>query len=110
MKKMRLSQRIALFSLLAVLALPSLGSAQAKGQDTFKAKCAMCHGADGSGSTPMGKSMGLKDMGSPAIQSMSDADLTAAITNGKGKMPAYKGKLTDAQISDLVSYIRTLKK
>jgi cytochrome c6 len=70
----------------------------------------MCHGADGSGATPMGKSMGLKDLGSPAIQSLSDADLTAAITNGKGKMPAYKGKLTDAQISDVVSYLRTLKK
>jgi mono/diheme cytochrome c family protein len=41
---------------------------------------------------------------------MSDADLTAAITDGKGKMPAYKGKLTDAQIKDLVGYIRTLKK
>jgi cytochrome c6 len=110
MKKMRLAQRIALFSLLTALALPSLASAQAKGQDTFKAKCAMCHGADGSGSTPMGKSMGLKDLGSAAIQGMSDADLTAAIANGKGKMPAYKGKLTDAQIGDVVSYIRTLKK
>ena len=30
--------------------------------------------------------------------------------DGKGKMPAYKGKLTDAQITDLVKYIRTLKK
>ncbi len=110
MKKMRLSQLVALFALLTALALPSLASAQGKGQDTFKAKCAMCHGADGSGATPMGKSMGLKDLGSPAIQGMSDADLTATITNGKGKMPAYKGKLTDAQISDLVSYIRTLKK
>ena len=29
---------------------------------------------------------------------MSDADMTALITNGKGKMPAFKGKLTDAQI------------
>ena len=110
MKKMRLSQRIAMFSLIAALALPSLASAEVKGQDTFKAKCAMCHGADGSGATSMGKSMGLKDMGSAAVQGISDADLTAAITNGKGKMPAYKGKLTDAQISDLVSYIRTLKK
>jgi cytochrome c6 len=110
MKKIRLSQRISLFCLLTALALPSLASAQAKGQDTFKAKCAMCHGADGAGATPMGKSMGLKDLGSSAIQGMSDADLTAAITNGKGKMPAYKGKLTDAQINDLVAYIRTLKK
>ena len=52
MKKMRLSQRIALFGLLTALAVPSLASAQAKGQDTFKAKCAMCHGGDGSGATP----------------------------------------------------------
>jgi cytochrome c6 len=110
MKKMRLSRSVALFCLLTALALPFLASAQAKGQDTFKAKCAMCHGADGSGATSMGKSMGLKDLGSSAIQSMSDADLNAAITNGKGKMPAYKGKLTDVQISDLVTYIRTLKK
>jgi cytochrome c6 len=110
MTKMRLAQRIALFCLITALALPSLASAQAKGADTFKAKCAMCHGADGSGNTPMGKSMGLKDLGSPAVQSMSDADLTALIANGKGKMPGYKGKLTDAQIADLVSYIHTLKK
>ncbi len=40
---------------------------------------------------------------------MSDAEMTAIITNGKGKMPAEKGKLTDAQISDVVKYVRTLK-
>jgi mono/diheme cytochrome c family protein len=30
-------------------------------------------------------------------------------TDGKAKMPAFKGKLTDSQISEVVSYIRTLK-
>ena len=45
----------------------------------------------------------------PDIQKMSEADLTAAITNGKGKMPSYKGKLTDAQIKDLATYVKTLK-
>jgi len=102
---MRLLQRITLFSLVIALALPPVAVAQG-GADTYKTKCAMCHGADGSGKA----SMGTKDLGSADIQKMSDADLTAAITNGKGKMPAYKGKLTDAQINDLVSYIRTLKK
>ena len=58
----------------------------------------------------MGKKFGLKDLGSAEVQKMSDADLTSTITNGKDKMPAYKGKLTDAQISDLVKYVRTLKK
>ena len=31
-------------------------------------------------------------------QGMSDADLTDATANGKDKIPAYKGKLTDQQI------------
>ncbi len=101
---MRLLQRIALFSFVIALMLPSIATAQSAA-DLYKAKCAMCHGADGSGKA----AMGTKPLGSADIQKMSDADLTAAITNGKGKMPAYKGKLTDAQISDMVKYVRTLK-
>jgi mono/diheme cytochrome c family protein len=97
-------QRIALFSFILALALPPLAAAQSAA-DNYKAKCAMCHGADGSKSM-----MGAKPLNGAEVQGMSDADLNAAITNGKGKMPAYKGKLTDAQISDLVKYIRTLKK
>jgi mono/diheme cytochrome c family protein len=41
---------------------------------------------------------------------LTDAELTAATMNGKGKMPAYKDKLTDAQIKDVIGYIRTLQK
>ena len=48
----------------------------------------------------------MKPLGGADVQDMSDADLTSAITNGKGKMNPYKGKLTDAQIKDLVSYVR----
>jgi cytochrome c6 len=79
------------------------------GADLFKAKCAMCHGPDGKGETAMGKTLKLHDLGSAEVQSQSDADLTNTITNGKGKMPKYDGKLTKDQISDLVKYIRTLK-
>ena len=100
---MRLLVTIAVLSLLVALALPPMAAADAAAD--YKAKCAMCHGADGMGKPPMGSNLTTAD-----VQKMSDADLTAAITNGKGKMPAYKGKLTDAQISDLVKYIRTLKK
>jgi mono/diheme cytochrome c family protein len=46
----------------------------------------------------------------PAVVKASDADLIAAVTNGKGKMPANKGKLTDAQIKAAIAYIRTLQK
>ena len=106
---MTLVKRIALVGLALALAVPTVAAAQSSGADTFKAKCAMCHGADGSASTGMGKSMGLKPLSSPEVQSMSDADMAALITNGKGKMPAFKGKLSDDEISAVVKYVHTLK-
>jgi cytochrome c6 len=80
------------------------------GADTYKAKCMMCHAADGSGSTPAGKSMGALPFKSAALISSSDADLITATTNGKGKMPPYKSQLTAPQIAAVVTYIRTLQK
>jgi cytochrome c6 len=94
--------------LVATFALASSAFA-ADGAGVFKAKCAMCHGADGSASTGMGKSMGLKPLSSPEVQKMSDADLTALIDNGKGKMPGFKGKLTDDEIGAVAKYVKTLK-
>ena len=41
--------------LVASLALASSAFAGADGAAVFKAKCAMCHGADGTASTGMGK-------------------------------------------------------
>jgi cytochrome c6 len=77
----------------------------AAGEATFKAKCAGCHGADGKGK----EAMKTTDMAADDVQKMSDADLSGVISNGKGKMPAYK-TLTPDQVKDLVSYIRSLKK
>ena len=78
----------------------------AAGGATFKAKCAGCHGADGTGKD----AMKTRDMASADVQKQSDADLTGIITNGKPpKMPPYKTLSAD-QVKDLVSYIRSLKK
>jgi cytochrome c6 len=99
----------AAFAVLAFAMVFSTWSLAEGGAD-FKAKCAMCHGADGKGDTAMGKKFGLKDLGSAEVQKMSDAELNTTITNGKDKMPKYDGKLSKDQIADLVKYIRTLKK
>lgn len=72
----------------------------------YKAKCAMCHGANGEGKA----AMKTVDFGSADVQKASDAELTETITKGKGKMPAYDGKLTKDQIGEIVKWIRTLKK
>ena len=90
------------------IAVPAF--AEGAGADTYKAKCAMCHGADGLAATTMGKNMNIKSFKDPAQVKLTDAQLIASTTNGKAKMPAYKGKLTDAQITDVVKYIRTLQK
>lgn len=93
---------------LAAFALPGL--AQDSGADTFKAKCQMCHGADGLGNTPVGKMAHIVSLKDPTAISATDADLIAVVTNGKNKMPPNKGKLTDDQITAVVAYIRTLQK
>lgn len=94
----------------AILTVTASTHAQDAGA-LFKAKCSTCHAADGSSSTQMGKTLGAPDLHSDEVQKKTDAQLIDAITNGVGKkMPAYKGKLADAQIKDLVGYIRGLAK
>jgi len=101
---------LALFVVLALTNL-YLPSAQADDAATlFKSKCAMCHGPDGSGNTPTGKAMKVADLRSEEVQKQTDAQLIEATTNGKAKMPAFKGKLTEPQIKELVQYVRELAK
>jgi cytochrome c6 len=98
---------IAATSFLAVSALTP-AFAQGAGAATYKTKCQFCHGADGQ-PTAAGKSMKASPFNSPELKKASTADLVAAVTNGKNKMPAYAGKLTDAQIKEVVVYVRTLQ-
>jgi mono/diheme cytochrome c family protein len=95
--------------ILALLFLPPV-SALADAEATFKAKCAGCHGPDGSGSTPAGTAMKVRDFHAPEVQKQTDTELTDIITNGKNKMPKYGDKLKDSDIKDLVGYLRMLGK
>jgi cytochrome c6 len=106
---MKQNFRIATLTLLALsLAVPAI--TQQTGQATYKAKCAMCHGADGTGNTPIGKNMKLRSLKSPEDVKATDAELVKQTKDGVGRMQGYAGKLTDAQIQDVVTYIRTLQK
>jgi mono/diheme cytochrome c family protein len=94
--------------LLAICAGSS--KAQSAAETLYKAKCAMCHGPDGKGETPAGKSMKAVSFAAPEVAKMSDEELEAVITKGKNKMPAFEGKLKKEQIVELVAYIRELAK
>ncbi len=107
---MKVKSQLGLALVVMMAASTITAAAQNSGEATYKAKCQMCHAADGSGSTPAGKAMKAMPLTSPAIMKESDADLIAVTKNGKGKMPAYAAKLSDAQIKDVIAYIRTLEK
>jgi mono/diheme cytochrome c family protein len=92
-------------SLLLAVALPM--AAFADGAATYKTKCTPCHGADGSGQTPVGKNLKVRDLRSPEVKKLTDAEITKVLTDGKGKMP--KSKLEAADIKSVIAYIRTLK-
>jgi cytochrome c6 len=88
----------------------ALGFAQSSGEATYKAKCLSCHGPDGLANSGIGKLMKVKPVTDPSVRSMSEEAMAEAIRKGMGKMQAYKGDLTDAQIKSSAEYFRTFLK
>ncbi len=105
---------------MVLLLLPFRAGAEAdpKTVRTWKAKCAACHGPDGKADTDQGRKMGMRSVATLEWQkSFTDDELRAATRDGikrttpDGKsqeMTGFKGKLTDAEIDQLVAYMRSL--
>ena len=82
------------------------------GSEVFRANCEMCHGPQGHGDGPAGQSLEPKPRNLASIQAAAGDDfLFWRISEGKPgtSMVAWKGILTDEQIWQAVSFIRTLK-
>jgi len=98
-------------SQIMLAAAVSLAGAMCFAQDgaaTYKAKCAMCHGPTGTPSAGMAKAMGMKPVSDPSMQALTVAQISATVKNGKGKMKPIAG-LTDAQVSAVAAYFKSLK-
>ena len=86
-----------------VLFLTALPRQQvATGEAIYLKKCARCHGADGT--------KGRSGAANLQLSKMDNGMISQIIQNGKKPMPAYKSKLTDEEISDLVAYVKSLRK
>jgi mono/diheme cytochrome c family protein len=94
---------------LVVAVAGSVGFAQSGGEAVYKASCQSCHGSAGTPNPGIAKSMGVKPANDPEYAKTSEADMIAAVKNGKGKMKPFSGKLTDAQIKDAVEHFRSFK-
>ena len=89
---------IALIGVLGLVGSISRAQDTAKGESTFKAKCAGCHGADGAGK-PAVKS--------PSIKGKTAEDINKIIASS----PKHKGlkSLSADEIKDLAAFLGTLK-
>ncbi|HEY2970952.1 MAG TPA: cytochrome c [Pyrinomonadaceae bacterium] len=77
----------------------------------FEKHCDTCHGKDGRAKTFKAKFNHARNLTDAKWQAeVSDERLFNSISNGKGKMPAWGKKLSEAQINSLVAYVRSLKK
>jgi mono/diheme cytochrome c family protein len=93
----------------AVVLAGTMGFAQSSGEAVYKANCQSCHGSTGTPNPGIAKAMGVKPASDPEYKNVTAAQMADAVKNGKGKMKAFSGKLTDDQIKDAVAYFRTLK-
>lgn len=74
------------------------------GQQIFFQHCVVCHGPNGKGTSESHPN--FTDAAWQAKET--DAELIEAVTDGHGKMPAFKEKLTAEQIADVVKHVRSL--
>jgi len=82
----------------------------ATGRKIYADNCAICHRDTGAGGkvTVDGKTLDPASLTSDKMKKRSDDKLAGEITEGVTDegMPAFKGKLTDDQIKEVVKFIR----
>ena len=105
----------AIVSLFAFLVVASTARAAdlAATKKTYDDKCAKCHGLTGKGDGPKAKSLKKKPRdytNKVEMAKLTDEKLIKETLDGKKPMPSYRGKLTEAEIADLIAYIRTFSK
>ncbi len=92
-------------------------TAIAAGKDIFEANCVTCHGETGEGNGPAASALDPKPANlSAVVNSLDDDYMFWRISEGGGMapfnsaMPAQKGNLSEDQIWQVISYVKTLAK
>ncbi|MFN8578965.1 MAG: c-type cytochrome [Candidatus Sericytochromatia bacterium] len=104
-----------LFSAFISFSLMSNSNAQGninEGKKIYEQNCASCHGIKGKGDGTVGAALNPKPRNFVEAKfkyGSDDKSLYKTISNGKGIMPQWKGILSDKQINNVISYIKTFK-
>lgn len=88
------------------------GSAEA-GETVYRSNCLNCHGSKGKGDGPIAASLTPPpaDLSNPKVQDKEDEALLNIIQNGitGTSMPAWKNDLSNEQIIDALTFLRTFQ-
>jgi mono/diheme cytochrome c family protein len=89
----------------------SAAAPAATAQDVYLDKCSVCHGPDGAGNTAKGRKLKVKNLRSPEVQKLSEAEMVDIVAKGKGKdMDGFEKELGKDMVKQLVEYYRALAK
>ena len=96
-----------LISLFLAFSVPAEGAGKVDAIKVYRNNCQKCHGEDGKGTT-RGKTLGAPDFTDASWQAkVSDTEFLDAITNGKEKMPSWKGKLSPEEMIAVERFVRS---
>jgi len=116
------SRPLVLLSAVAVLCAPAVAQEAPPGKELYDKWCAECHGYDGDGQgsaasymlpRPRDFTLGLYQIRTTASGELpTDEDLFRVIRDGMPgtTMPGWRAKFNDAEIRDLVAYIKTFSR
>ncbi len=93
----------AAFPLLAAFGQAAPANQDLAANPVYQKQCAKCHGK-----TAAGRHFGGPSLVSDKTAAAAADDLRSIITNGKGRMPKFGGKLTAEQIDTVVQQIKAV--
>ena len=89
--------------------IPASAESVARGAALFKTNCVLCHGPSGRGDGAVAASLDPRPADLVVMAGMHPAgDFAWKIANGRGMMPAWNELLSEADIWDLVNFIKRL--
>ncbi|MEO6726958.1 MAG: c-type cytochrome [Blastocatellia bacterium] len=92
--------------------IPAMQETTDAGRGLFLQKCSACHGENGKAQTEFAASMPTKpaDLTSPQISALTEGEIYSLVNDGiktRG-MPAFKGRISDNAIWQMVLFVRQL--
>lgn len=98
------AMRVSLFLVGAMALAPAYAGNPFKGKELYEHHCVNCHGARGESNM-----IGVPNFSrGESVVNNTDARLLETLRTGKGIMPGFQGALKDAEMLDIITYMRTL--